>query len=73
MGLRRFTVALKRRAPRGRDTAYISFRIAQKELKASPSKIREWFAELEHYGFIMLHQPHCLALTAKARPPLAAD
>jgi hypothetical protein len=35
-------------------------RTAQKELPASPGKVREWFAELEHYGFIVLHRHACV-------------
>jgi hypothetical protein len=31
--------------------------MAARELKASSHKIREWFAELQHYGFIVLHAP----------------
>jgi hypothetical protein len=68
-GARSLYVALKRRHPRERNTAYISYRTAQKELTASPSKIREWFAELEHYGFTVLHQPGCLGVDGKGKAP----
>lgn len=68
-GARSLYVALKRRHPRERSTAYISYRMAQKELTASPSKIREWFAELEHYGFIVLHQTGCLGVDGKGKAP----
>jgi hypothetical protein len=68
-GARSLYVALKRRHPRERNTAYISYRTAQKELSASPSKIREWFAELEHYGFIVLHQLGSLGVDGKGKAP----
>ena len=68
-GARSLYVALKRRHPRERNTAFISYRTAQKELTASPSKIREWFAELEHYGLIVLHQPGNLGVDGKGKAP----
>ena len=68
-GARSLYVALKRRHPRERNTAFISYRTAQKELTASPSKIREWFAELEHYGFIVLHLPGSLGVDGKGKAP----
>ena len=49
----------------------LSGRIAQK-LKAGPAKIREWFAELEHYGFVGLHSPIASAWTARGRLPIGA-
>jgi hypothetical protein len=45
----------------------LELRPPQKELTASPSKIREWFAELEHYGFIVLHQPGNLGVDGKGK------
>jgi hypothetical protein len=68
-GARSLYVALKRRHPRERNTAYISFRTAQKELTASPNKIKEWFAELEHYGFTVLHQHGSLGVDGKGKAP----
>jgi hypothetical protein len=68
-GARSLYVALKRRHPRERNTAFISYRTAQKELTASPNKIREWFAELAHYGFIALRQPGNLGVDGKGRAP----
>jgi hypothetical protein len=53
-GARMLYVVLKRRA--FGNKVYLSFRDAQKALKASSHKIDEWFAELEHYGFIALAQ-----------------
>jgi hypothetical protein len=51
-GAKSLYVALKRRVPRGRNIAYVSYRLAERELKSSRRKIREWFAELAHFGFI---------------------
>ena len=56
-GARSLYIALKRRHPRERNTAFISYRDGAEGVAASRRKIREWFAELEHYGFIVLHQP----------------
>jgi hypothetical protein len=44
-------VTLKRKANSGHK-AYLSSRAAERELKSSRRKVREWCAELEHYGFI---------------------
>jgi hypothetical protein len=68
-GAKALYLCLKRRVSRGRDTAYISFRTAEKELKASRRKVREWFTELEHYGFILLHQPGSLGVDGKGKAP----
>ena len=35
--------ALKRRAPRTNNRAYLSYRMARRELKASFNKVKEWF------------------------------
>jgi hypothetical protein len=53
-GARMLYVVLKRRA--FGNKVYLSFRDAQKALKASSHKVDEWFAELEHFGFIALVQ-----------------
>ena len=50
-------------------TIYLSNRLAARELKASRQKIREWFAELEHYGFIVLAIPGCLGVDGKGKAP----
>ena len=62
-------VALKRRKPNGRNRAFVSYRHAQRELKASPKKIREWFAELVHYGFIRLAVHASLGVDGKGKAP----
>ena len=46
-------VLLKRRHMSGRNTAWLSFRDAGKELRASNRKIASLFDELVHYGFII--------------------
>jgi len=68
-GARSLYVALKRRVPRDRNRAFLSYRDAQPELKASPRKIREWFKELEHYGFIVLLQGGCLGVDGEGMAP----
>ena len=69
-GAKALYLSLKRRVSRGRDTAYISYRTAEKELAASRRKVREWFAELEHYGSSSCTNPTVWALTARARLPI---
>jgi hypothetical protein len=60
-GARSLFLALKKRLPGG-NKSYISTREAARELKSSRQKVREWFAELEHYGFIAMDTPHCLGI-----------
>ena len=61
--------ALKRRVPRANNRAYLSYRTARRELKASFNKVTEWFAELEHYGFIVLAVHHSLGVDGKGKAP----
>ena len=61
-------VALKRKANSG-SRAYISYRDATTALGCSRGKLREWFAELEHYGFITLHSHGCLGVDGKGKSP----
>jgi hypothetical protein len=68
-GAKSLYVALKRRVPNGRNRAYVSHRQAIAELKSSRRKISEWFAELRHYGFIILTQPGCLGVEGKGQSP----
>ena len=66
-------VALKRKSNSG-PPAYLSYRDAMHTCKAGRSKIREWFAELQHYGFIRLHSHGCLGTDGKGKvTTLAAD
>ena len=62
-------VALKRRVPRERNQAYLSYRQAREELRAGPQKIAESFKELQHYGFIVLAQHGCLGVEGKGKSP----
>ena len=67
-------MALKRRVPRERNRAFISYRDACKELGNGRHKIREWFAELEHYGFIVLAVPGSFRCRRQGQgTPLATD
>jgi hypothetical protein len=69
-GARVLFVSLKRKVPRDTNRAFISYRDACKELGSGSNKIREWFAELQHYGFIVLHHPGSLGVDGKGRAPL---
>src|SRR5262245_49915682 len=62
--------ALKRRVPRNNNLAYLSYRMARRELTASFNKVKEWFAELEHYGFIVLAAHGSLGVDGKGKAPL---
>jgi hypothetical protein len=68
-GAKSLYTELKRGVYRGRNTAYLSYRVAGKKLRASSHKIAEWFAELEHYGFIVLAAPGCLGVDGKGKAP----
>jgi hypothetical protein len=69
-GARTLYVALKRRVPPQRNTGYLSYRNAVKELGyTSQRKIGEWFRELEHYGFIVLERHGCLGVEGKGKAP----
>jgi hypothetical protein len=45
---------------------YLSTRKAAKELGSSQKSICIWFAELEHYGFIIMTEPGCIGPKGKA-------
>jgi hypothetical protein len=62
-------VNLKRKVPRESNRAYLSYRDACKALVSGRHKIREWFAELDHYGFIVLAVPGTLGVDGKGRAP----
>jgi hypothetical protein len=60
-GSQRLYIALKLRADVKHNTSYMSAREAGEALgRLSFRKIREWYAELEHYGFIVMLTPHAL-------------
>ena len=61
--------ALKRRAPRGGNRVYLSYRQARRELGAGPNKVKEWYAELEHYGFIVLAVHGSLGVDGMGKAP----
>ena len=70
-GARALYVALKRRVPKDKNCAYLSYRDALKELgRAGHRKIHEWFRELEHYGFITLKRHGSLGVEGKGQSPL---
>ena len=69
-GAQMLYIALRRRVPRGRNRVFLSYRHAMQELKTSPRKIKEWFGELEHYGFAVLEQLGCLGVDGKGKSPL---
>jgi len=69
-GARSLYIALRRRAPRGRNEVYLSQRDAEREIGSSRKPIARWFRELEHFGFIVLSSPHCLGVEGKGKAPL---
>jgi hypothetical protein len=62
-------VNLKRKVPRETNRAFLSYRDAQKALSCGSNKLKEWYAELQHYGFIVLAIPHSLGVDGKGRAP----
>jgi hypothetical protein len=68
-GAKYLYLALKRRASYAGNRAYLSYRLARQELRAGPQKIKEWYAELQHYGFIELAQHHCLGVDGRGKAP----
>jgi hypothetical protein len=69
-GARNLYVALKCHVPKGRNVAYLSYRNAAKELGITNwRRIGEWYAELEHYGFIALHRYGALGVDGKGKAP----
>jgi hypothetical protein len=59
-GARCLFIALSGEADNHHYSAYLSRRDASNKVGACRQKIREWFAELEHYGFIVMLRPGCL-------------
>jgi hypothetical protein len=68
-GAKYLYIALKRRASYAGNRSFLAYRLARQELKASPQKIKEWYAELQHYGFIELAQHGCLGVDGKGKAP----
>ena len=68
-GARSLYVALKRRVPNERNRAYLSYREAARDIGAGKTQVSVWFAELQHYGFIVLLQPGCLGVDGKGKAP----
>jgi len=62
-------IALKRESSMGGNRAYLSTRTAARKLKAGRQKVREWFAELEHYGFIVMLSAGCLGSDGHGKAP----
>jgi hypothetical protein len=60
---------MRRRVPKNRKIAWLSYRAAIAEMKSSRRKIQEWFSELQHYGFIVLHKHGSLGVEGKGKAP----
>ena len=70
MGARSLYVALKGQSSNAGNLAYLSYRKAANELGVSNlRKIADWFRELEHYGFIVLHRHGALGVDGKGKAP----
>jgi hypothetical protein len=69
-GSQRLYIALKAKADNKHNTAYLSTRDAANALgRRNRLKIREWYAELEHYRFIVMLSPGCLGTDGKGKAP----
>jgi len=69
-GAKSLYISLKGRGSNGHNRAYLPYRQAQDELRATSRKIGEWFRELEHYGFIVLDRRGCLGVDGEGKSPL---
>jgi len=71
-GARSLYVSLKRRySPNTHNNGriFLSERQAQKELLSDRRYIRQWFRELQHYGFIVLVKQGSLGVDGKGKAP----
>ena len=68
-GARSLHLSLKRRVPRSRNVAFVSYRDAATELgiRGGLDRIATWFRELQHYGFIVQASPWCLGTDGKGK------
>jgi hypothetical protein len=69
-GARSLFLALKAEADNAHYSAYLSTRDARAKVGGSRQKIREWFAELQHYGFIVMLHPGSLGSDGHGKAPL---
>ena len=70
-GSQKLYIALKAEADNKHNTAYLSTRDAAKALgRRSFRKIREWYAELRHYGFIVMLSAGYLGTDGRGKAPL---
>jgi hypothetical protein len=69
-GSQRLYIALKAKADNKHNTAYLSTREAAAAIgRRNRVKIREWYAELEHYGFTVMLSAGCLGTDGRGRAP----
>ena len=68
-GARSLHLSLKRRCPRNRNVAFVSYRDAAVELgiRGGLDRVGTWFRELQHYGFIVQASPWCLGVDGKGK------
>jgi hypothetical protein len=63
-------IALKSHAPKDHNIAFLSRRNARREIGSGSNRaIDEWFDELQHYGFIVLHKHGCLGVEGEGKAP----
>src|SRR5262245_20788166 len=70
LGARALYIALKGHVPKDHNIAFLSYRNAQDEIGCGSNRaIQEWFEELVHYGFIVLHKHGCLGVDGEGKAP----
>jgi hypothetical protein len=72
IGARMLYVVLKGQSSNANNLAYLSYRDAATELGINKKHLRniaEWFRELEHYGFIVLHRYGSLGVEGDGKAP----
>jgi hypothetical protein len=69
-GAKSLYVALKRHYnTRMENAVYLSTRVAAKELGSNRNAVCSWFAELQHYGFLVMTMPGHLGVEGKGQAP----
>jgi hypothetical protein len=70
-GAQRLYLALKAKTDNAHHSAYLSTRDAAAALgRRNRLKIREWYAELEFYGFLVMLSAGCLGSDGRGKAPL---
>ena len=63
-------IAIKSHVPKDHNIAFLSQRDARREIgRGNNRMVADWFDELVHYGFIVLHKRGCLGVDGEGKAP----